>query len=295
MNAPSRTQNEKRKTQKCVGSYFFVLRFSFCVLLAAGCQQKMADQPAPRPYEQHPMFPHDQSARPLEKGVIHRGQKLGDEPLGDWLTAAGRKGPAGTKFDGTAAYDPSNTVPPVGAPTKDPRSAKPDDKQFVDEFPFQMAEGDLKRGQSLFQANCALCHGAAGYGNGKIVERGVLRPPSYHQLSDGVKDWSTLGNDGKPKPTGMAAGFSRGYYRWGVEIPLKDVPVGYIYQVVTWGYGGMAAHEAQLPFAADRWRVVAYVRTLQLSQSVPEADLPAAGRAELTKTGAAVPAAGGGH
>ena len=58
----------------------------------------------------------------------------------------------------------------------------------------------------------------------------------------------------------------------------------------------MAAHETQLPFAADRWRVVAYVRTLQLSQNVPEDQ--AAGRRHgrhLTKTGAAVPAAGGGH
>ncbi len=258
------------------------------LVAAVGCQQKMADQPAPRPYEQHEMFANKQSARPLEKGVVFRGQKLGDEPLGDWLTPDGRKGPAGTKFDGAAAYDPSNTVPPVGTPTKV--------ENFIDEFPYQMTEADLKRGQSLFTANCALCHGAAGYGNGKIVERGVLRPPSYHALPDeGVKDWSTLGGDGKPKYTGMRAGFSRGFYRWGREIALRDVPVGYLYQVITWGYGGMGAHETQLPFAADRWRVVAYVRTLQLSQNVPEAQLPADGKAALTKTGAVVSAAGGGH
>ena len=255
----------------------------------------MADQPAPRPYEQHEMFPHGQSARPLEKGVVHRAAKLGDEPMGDWLTAEGRKGPAGTKFDGAAAYDPANTVPPVGAPSKDPRGGAPENKQFVDEFPFEITSADLKRGQTLFNANCALCHGAAGYGNGKIVERGVLRPPSYHQLGEGVKDWSTLGGDGKPKYTAMTAGFSRGYYRWGIEIPLKDVPVGYIYQVITWGYGGMGAHETQLPFAADRWRVIAYVRTLQLSQSVPEADLTAEARAAMTKTNAQQAPAGGAH
>lgn len=271
--------------------------------VAVGCQQKMADQPAPRPYEQHEMFAHNQSARPLEAGTVHRGQKLGNEPLGDWLTAEGRKGSAGTKFDGQAAYDPANTVPPVGAPTKV--------ENFIDEFPFQMTEADLKRGQSLFNANCALCHGAAGYGNGKIVERGVLRPPSYHAVYDDkgtrLRDWSTLGADGKPKystnvdkdgnPTGegLLAGQSRGFYRWGKQVELRDVPVGYIFQVITWGYGGMAAHETQLPFVADRWRVVAYLRTLQLSQNVPEAQLPADGKAALTKTGAAQPAAGGGH
>jgi mono/diheme cytochrome c family protein len=263
------------------------------VAVAAGCQQKMADQPAPRPYEQTPFFDNTQSARPLEKGTVYRGKPLGDEPMGDWLTAEGRKGPAGTRFDGASAYDPANTVPPVGAPSKDPRSGKAEDKQFVDEFPFEMTAADLKRGQSLYNANCALCHGAAGYANGKIVERGVLRPPSYHRLGEGVKDWSTLGGDGKPKYTAMPAGYSRGYYRWGIEIPLKDVPVGYIYQVITWGYGAMAAHETQLPFPADRWRVVAYLRTLQLSQAVPEAELSAEVKQQISQAAAA--AAGGAH
>ena len=264
--------------------------------LAVGCQQRMADQPAPRPYETSEMFPFQQSARPLEQGVVHRNQKVGDEPLGDWLTAEGRKGAPGTKFTGEEAYDPKNTVPQVGAPNRDPRSGKPEDKQFVDEFPFEITTADLTRGQQLFNANCALCHGAAGYGNGKIVERGVLKPPSYHQLREGEKDWSTLGNDGKPKYTAMPAGFSRGYYRWGIEIPLKDVPVGYIYQVITWGYGAMGAHAVQLPWAVDRWRVVAYVRTLQLSQAVPESELPADARKQMSSTKPVQgPAVGGAH
>lgn len=273
------------------------------VALAAGCQQKMADQPAPRPYEETPMFAFNQSARPLEKGVVPRGQPLGDEPLGDWLTAEGRKGAGGTTFTGAAGQgnpgqggDAATSQPPVGAPSRDPRSGRAEDKQFVDEFPFAMTEADLRRGQALFNANCALCHGAAGYGNGKIVERGVLRPPSYHALPDEtVKDWSTLGADGKPKYTAMRAGFSRGYYRWGIEIPLRDVPVGYIYQVITWGYGGMAAHETQLPFAADRWRVVAYVRTLQLSQAVPADQLSAEAKAQMNGQQVQKAPAGGGH
>ena len=70
-----------------------------------------------------------------------------------------------------------------------------------------------------------------------------------------------------------------------IKIPLKEVPVGYIYQVISWGYGGMASHEVQLPNPADRWRVIAYVRTLQYSQSTPEADLPANTKTELSNVG----------
>jgi hypothetical protein len=53
------------------------------------------------------------------------------------------------------------------------------------------------------------------------------------------------------------------------------VPVGYIYQVIYWGYGGMGSHDTQVPNPADRWRVAAYVRALQLSQAADAAKLPA--------------------
>jgi mono/diheme cytochrome c family protein len=252
-----------------------LLTFALCVsALLLGCQQKMAEQPAPRPYEQHPLFEHGQSARPLERGVVHRNQPTEDESVVTWLTAEGRKGDPNAKFTGEAAYDPTNTVPPVGAPTKV--------ENFVAEIPIAIQESDLRRGQSLYNANCALCHGAAGYGNGKIVERGVLRPPSYHTDPAGAKDWSTMGADGTPRYEALDAGHSRGFYRWGIKVPLREVPVGYIFQVITWGYGGMAAHETQLPDPVDRWRVVAYVRTLQLSQNVPADELPADGKAQLT-------------
>ena len=133
-----------------------------------------------------------------------------------------------------------------------------------------MTEADLKRGQSLYTVDCALCHGAAGYGNGKIAERGFLRPPSYHLDPDGKEmDWSTLGQDGKPRHTELPPGTSRGFFRYGMKVPLKDVPVGYIFQVITWGYGGMPSHEVQLQNPADRWRVVAYIRALQLQPGGP--------------------------
>lgn len=249
-----------------------------CVLaLAVGCQQKMAEQPAPRPYETNDIFPYKQSARPLEKGVVHRNQPTDDDPLVNWLTAEGRKS-RDVKPSGDASYDPKSVVPVTGAPN--------DVKNFVSEFPFEITEADLHRGQSLFNANCALCHGAAGYGNGKIPERGFLRPPSYHTDPAGKQmDWSTMGADGKPQYSGLPAGYSRGFNRWGIKVSLKDVPVGYIYQVITWGYGGMAAHDVQIANPADRWRVIAYIRALQYSQQVPAGEVPAKVKDELSKAG----------
>jgi mono/diheme cytochrome c family protein len=244
----------------------------------AGCQQRMAVQPAPRPYErQENLFPFGQTARPLERGVVHRNQLIDGDPLVTWLTAEGKAPKATPEWQ--KSVDPEGkTAPPPGAPT--------DVKNFVAELPFEMTEVDLRRGQTLYQANCALCHGAAGSGNGKIPERGFLRPPSYHtDPADKEMDWSTMGESGTPRYGDLPAGFSRGFGRYGVRVPLKEVPIGYVFQVISGGFGGMAAHDTQLPNPADRWRVAAYVRTLQLSQAVPEGDLPAAGKAELTKAG----------
>ncbi len=247
---------------------------------AVGCQQKMADQPAHRPYEESAMFAHNQSVRPLESGVIHRNQKLSDDSLLTWLTPAGKTIPPDPAW--LASVDPTGkTVTPSGAPTNN--------DNFVNEFPFELREADYKRGQVLYNANCALCHGGAGHANGKIPERGFLRPPSYHLDPKGVaKDWSTLSINketakAEPSYTGNPQGTSRGFYRYGKVQPLKDTNVGYIFQVITWGYGGMASHDTQIPDAADRWRVVGYVRALQLSQAANAADLPDGLKKELDK------------
>lgn len=260
----SQVQGQKEKGKRGRVLNFFLLTFSLCPL-AVGCQQRMAESPYERPFEENTLFPHGQSSRPLEAGVVHRNQAVGDDPLVTWLTPAAHKGHDSAKLAaGAASFDKNSIVPPLGAPDKL--------ENFVAELPFEMTAADLKRGQTLFNAACALCHGAAGYGDGKIPERGYLRPPSYHVT--GAKDWSTMGADGTPLFTELPAGYSRGFYRWGVKVPLKDVPVGYIYQVINWGFGGMGSQNTQVHDPADRWRVAAYVRTLQNSQYVPKDQLP---------------------
>ena len=58
-----------------------------------------------------------------------------------------------------------------------------------------------------------------------------------------------------------------------LHIPMREVPVGYIYEVITKGYGGMPSYSAQIS-PADRWRIVAYVRALQYSQHAPAGGKP---------------------
>jgi hypothetical protein len=43
-------------------------------------------------------------------------------------------------------------------------------------------------------------------------------------------------------------------------------PAGYLFEVITKGFGMMASYAAELP-VRERWAVVAYVRALQISQA----------------------------
>jgi mono/diheme cytochrome c family protein len=213
----------------------------------------MADQPAPRAYDETPHFAHNQSARPLEVGVVHVGQRSANDPLMTGLSEKGRSVKVGD-WSGAKAYDEKSVVPPMGAPN--------DVENYVKDFPFAMGESDLKRGQQRYNVFCAVCHGAAGDAMGKIPERGYLRPPSYHTDPEGKKnDWSTPGQPSSALPQG----YSRGFFRFGQKVALKDVPVGYIFQVITQGYGGMPDNASQIN-PEDRWRITAYIRALQLSQ-----------------------------
>jgi mono/diheme cytochrome c family protein len=115
---------------------------------------------------------------------------------------------------------------------------------FVAELPVAVTADLLERGRGEFQVFCSPCHGRTGMGDGMIAQRGFKRPISYHVDR------------------------------------LRHVPVGYFFDVITNGYGAMSDYAAQVP-VADRWAIVAYVRTLQLSQYAPAADVPADRHAEL--------------
>jgi mono/diheme cytochrome c family protein len=146
-------------------------------------------------------------------------------------------------------------------------------ENFVSAFPFQVTEADLKRGQERFQIYCVPCHGPLGNGRGKIVERGFLEPTSFHTAPVSADEAALRERQFRDNPAAIPLGVSRGFAFYGLKVPLRDVPVGYIFEVITRGYGAMPDHAAQIP-PADRWRIVAYVRVLELSLHADAKTLP---------------------
>jgi mono/diheme cytochrome c family protein len=104
-----------------------------------------------------------------------------------------------------------------------------------DYMPFPITEADLQRGHERFNIYCAPCHSRLGDGNGMVPQRGYKHPPTYHQDR------------------------------------LRKAPLGYFFDVMTNGYGVMPDYAAQI-VPEDRWRIVAYIRALQLSQNATVAD-----------------------
>lgn len=264
---------------------------------AAGCQQKMAEQPYYRPYEPTDFFKDGRSARPLEPGVVHRAQHLDSDPMVTGLTQAEWsrfwKGQSVGQVDVAAATPPENRAVAYGAPRFDPRPGQPHsspDQVYVTEFPFEITGADLSRGADRYTTYCAVCHGPLGNGKGKIWERGYLKPTSYHaepvEVNEPVTKRDSTGKeipkDQWDKVRGqwfdngngqIPLGYSRGYWKWDIHIPVSDVPAGYIFEVITKGYGAMGDYAAQIK-PDDRWRIVAYVRTLQMSQRADVSKLP---------------------
>jgi len=134
-----------------------------------------------------------------------------------------------------------------------PRGALEDDALFVPKdsnaFPLELTPQVMQRGKDRYAIFCTPCHGIQGDGNGMVSMRGMKHPPTYHQDR------------------------------------LRQVPNGYLYDVITNGFGGMLSYSAQIP-PRDRWAIVAYVRALQLSRNAPVSELPADLRDKLNAGGA---------
>ncbi len=210
----------------------------FCALSLTGCYQDMALQPKVKAQQGNSFFADGRGSRPFEVGVIPQGE--------DFLR------------EDTHLY----TGKVADAPALD--SSKPETvmAQYHDTFPANITvnEALLKRGQERYNIYCAVCHGQTGNADGTIVQRGFLRPPAFYPTT--VKH----GRDGEPD--GFEADHnSRGMHYFGAKgVPLWKAPVGYIYSVITNGFGGMASYAAQVN-PRDRWAIVAYIRALQYSQS----------------------------
>ena len=100
----------------------------------------------------------------------------------------------------------------------------------IEQFPVPITKELVDRGEQRYRIFCIVCHGPVGNGDGMIVRRGFPKPPTYH------------------------------------DDRLRNAPVGHFFDVITNGWGKMNSYASQVP-AADRWAIIAYIRTLQISQN----------------------------
>jgi mono/diheme cytochrome c family protein len=102
----------------------------------------------------------------------------------------------------------------------------------------------VARGQERYEIYCQPCHDARGDGRGILFQRGSVPTGNFH------------------------------------DEKIRNYPDGQIFDVITNGVGLMAGYRWPIP-PADRWAIVAYVRTLQRerlerSAAAASADAPAA-------------------
>jgi len=82
------------------------------------------------------------------------------------------------------------------------------------------------RGEFLYGAFCAVCHGASGAGDGIVTQRGVPPPPSLAVEA---------------------------------AVAMSD---GHLFRTISAGQGNMASYASQIG-REDRWKVIRHIRRLQ--------------------------------
>ncbi len=174
------------------------------LLLVGACDSNMTDQPKCQPLGETDASGNTGCAMPLPDGVISRDATVNN--------------PALTSGTSNGQADAS--------------------------FPMPITMDILERGQNRYTIYCRPCHGAAGYGDGIIVQYYFPAPPSFHTDA------------------------------------LRNLPPGYFFDVITNGHGRMYSYASQIN-VPDRWAIVAYLKALQMSQYAPLDTLPANDREQL--------------
>jgi mono/diheme cytochrome c family protein len=155
--------------------------------------------------------------------------------------------------DGLAMREPpQGTVPRerivLNAALSAGKTGEPGHEIYVPTIPLKVDRPLVALGKKRFDITCGTCHGPLGDGDSIVAHQMSLRPPpSLHKYA--------------------------------------DRPPGYIFEVITHGFGMMASYAGELT-VRERWAVVAYVRALQISQATPLDKAPPEARAKLTAPGA---------
>ena len=109
---------------------------------------------------------------------------------------------------------------------------------YVNEIPFDLTRDFLYRGKDRYDIYCQMCHGATGNGQGIIMtgQYGYVPAPTFHRADS------------------------------------YNMPDGELYSAIANGIRTMPSYATQIK-VEDRWAIVAYMRALQKSQNVPEAEM----------------------
>jgi mono/diheme cytochrome c family protein len=217
----------------------------------------MQDQPRYEAYEagDEKYFKDGKASRQLIEGTVPRvapGQPYVDVQT-DYLytgrpTAAGSamQGAGGAQGAQGAGGAQGLQAVRANVPTAGGAATQATGQEGPDVFPMTIDVAALERGQERYNIYCAMCHGMTGEGDGMIWRRGFRKPPSFYE-------------DRLQSPTSSASHF---------------------FDVVTNGWGAMPSYSDMIP-AEDRWKIIAYVRALQLSGKGRLEDVPADKRGAL--------------
>jgi mono/diheme cytochrome c family protein len=131
-------------------------------------------------------------------------------------------------------------------------TGKTPDGQFIPTIPVPVNEALVERGHQRYSIYCQPCHDARGDGKGILFQRANVPTASFHQ--DKILKYAD----------------------------------GQIFDVITNGAGLMSGYRWPIP-AADRWAIVAYVRSIEqkrLASAAPPQDGSATSAATSAPAGA---------
>jgi mono/diheme cytochrome c family protein len=223
----------------------------------SGCRMDMQDQPKYKTFRagDEKFGVRGASVRPLVEGTVPRQSggpyrdredyfytgKTAALPGGGAQSGA-QAGGVGAGAPNTSAGASSNSLTGASV-TGNAAGGVPGAREAAatggpDLFPFAIDRAALERGRERYQIFCVACHGATGEGDGMVVRRGFRQPPSYYD--DRLQEGTT--------------------------------PAAHFFDVVTNGWGAMPSYAEQIP-AEDRWKIIAYIRALQLSRRLKLNDL----------------------
>jgi mono/diheme cytochrome c family protein len=213
---------------------YFLAIFALCVLATVGVLglrgshfrkpplyifPDMERQPKLRPQTANAFFDNGMSSRLPVAGTIARSQPI---QVGDRLVYSWEDSPLTTGFvTGTT--------------------------NFVEVSPLPVTDELLRRGQQVFNINCAACHSKLGDGNGTPKR---------------INAMAVVANLHDKRIVGLAD--------------------GELFNTVSYGKGLMLGYAATLPIQ-DRWAAIAYLRALQLSRLGSLDEVPEALRGTLKK------------